>query len=96
MGPRAHGKAAREGTADADATALVDAATTALQKLKILVDSALDRPDGWFWRVKEFWTSKVFKEELDRAERGLRDALDALLAMVSVETRRDVSLVPEP
>ena len=86
-------KAAREGRVDADSTYLIKAAETALQKLVTLVESRLDRTSGWFGRVKAFWTSKEFKEEIGHAESGLHRALDALLAMVSVETKRDVALV---
>ena len=89
-------KAAQGRVIDADSTHLLTAAETALQKLMALVDSRLDRTGGWFGRVKAFWTSKEFKEGMEQAEQGLRDALDSLLTMVSIETRRDVSLVPEP
>ena len=74
---------------------LLIAAETALQKLKTLVDSRLDRTGGWLKRVKGFWTSKEFKESMELAERGLHDALDALLLVVSVQTRRDVARVLE-
>lgn len=86
-------KAAREGRVDADSTYLITAAETALQKLVTLVETRLDRAGGWFGKVKAFWTSAEFKEGMERAERGLHDALDALLMMVSVETRRDVAMV---
>ena len=86
-------KAACGGVIDTNSTHLLTAAETALQKLMTLVNSRLDRTGGWFGRVKAFWTSKEFKEGMEHAERGLHDALDALLAMVSVETRRDVALV---
>jgi len=86
-------KAAREGRVDADSTYLITAAETALQKLVTLVETRLDRAGGWFGKVKAFWTSAEFKEGMEHAERGLHDALDALLMMVSVETRRDVAMV---
>ena len=86
-------KASQEGVMDAGSLPLVDAATTALQQLKTLVDKRLDRTGGRWTCFKDFWVSKEFKEGLGRAEKGLHDALSALLTSVSIETKRDVRLV---
>jgi hypothetical protein len=86
-------KAAQGRVMDADSTHLLTAAETALQKLMTLVDSRLDRTGGWFGRVKAFFTSKEFKEGMELAEKGLHDALNALLTRVSVETKQAVTLV---
>ena len=76
-----------------DSKPLLDDAVTALQELKTLVESRLERGGCWFSRLKEFWTSPAFKGKMESAEKYLRDALEALFARMTVEMKKDVQMV---